>query len=74
MTRWVLQPRRVEALVGVNVQLVGAGAFHSAAVDDDGNVYVWGRGDSFQLGTGVNTHECYPQQVRGVSAAAHGWG
>lgn len=64
LTRWVVAPRRVEALTGVKVKSVAAGAFHSAAVDEDGNVFVWGRGDSWQLGTGLNTHECLPQQVR----------
>lgn len=49
---------------------VAAGAFHSGAVDADGNAYMWGRGDGWQLGTGLKHHECYPQQVR----QAGGWG
>ncbi|KAI8464458.1 MAG: regulator of chromosome condensation 1/beta-lactamase-inhibitor protein II [Monoraphidium minutum] len=64
LTRWVVTPRRVEALEGVRVAAVAAGAFHSAAVDADGNAYVWGRGDSYQLGTGLKNHECLPQQLR----------
>jgi alpha-tubulin suppressor-like RCC1 family protein len=69
-TRWVLQPRRVEALVGVKVAAIAAGAFYSGAIDADGNVFMWGRGDGWQLGTGLNTHECLPQQVGGGAA----WG
>ena len=63
LTRWVVTPRRVEALEGVKVTSIAAGAFHSAAVDEEGRAYIWGRGDSFQLGLGHNTHDCYPQQV-----------
>jgi hypothetical protein len=69
MTRWVAQPRRVEALEGVRVGSVAAGAFHSGAVDADGNAFTWGRGDSSQLGTGLRNHECSPQQVRGRKVA-----
>lgn len=68
----MVTPRRVEALVGVRVTSIAAGAFHSGAVDDQGRAYAWGRGDSFQLGLGFNAHQCDPQQVRGRAAFRKG--
>ncbi|GBF93212.1 hypothetical protein Rsub_05944 [Raphidocelis subcapitata] len=69
LTRWVVQPRRVEALVGVRVVAIAAGAFHSAAVDADGRAWAWGRGEDWQLGTGLSTHECLPQQLPTLKSA-----
>lgn len=42
---------------------IAAGAYHSGAVDDEGNAWLWGHGGSWQLGMGINAHECIPQQV-----------
>jgi hypothetical protein len=61
--RWQAYPDQVTALAGVKVRSIAAGAFHSGAVDDDGNAWLWGNGGSWQLGTGANVHECVPQQV-----------
>lgn len=47
-----LQP--VEALRGVVVTSVSAGAHHSACIDGRGNVWVWGEYRSGQLGLGLN--------------------
>ncbi len=44
----VFEPRLVEALVDQKVIHLACGAFHSAAVTDDGYVYTWGKeGRSF---------------------------
>jgi len=42
---------RVTFLDGKSVFDIDGGNQHSAAVDGDGNVWTWGRGDSGQLGT-----------------------
>ena len=65
-----MTPRRVDALAGVRVRWVAAGAFHSAAIDDEGVLYTWGRGDSGQLGTGLANHECAPQRLDGIRHVA----
>lgn len=69
-TAWASEPRRVEALEGVRVKAIAAGAFHSAAVDADGGVWAWGRGESWQLGTGLAAHECEPRRVEGLRHAS----
>ena len=48
VTRFV--PKMVEALRGVNVTAVAAGARHTVAVDDMGEVYAWGSNERGELG------------------------
>jgi alpha-tubulin suppressor-like RCC1 family protein len=43
-------PRRVKALAGVNITSVAAGARHTVAVDDMGEVYAWGSNEFGELG------------------------
>ncbi|XP_075015726.1 RCC1 domain-containing protein 1 isoform X2 [Calonectris borealis] len=43
------QPRLVEALAGVPMQVVAAGGWHSASVSEAGDLYVWGWNESGQL-------------------------
>jgi alpha-tubulin suppressor-like RCC1 family protein len=61
--RWVQHPLPVSLPSGIKVAAIAAGAFHSGAVDEDGRAWMWGHGGSWQLGLGVNAHECIPQQV-----------
>jgi formylglycine-generating enzyme required for sulfatase activity/alpha-tubulin suppressor-like RCC1 family protein len=44
------EPRAVEGLAGV--KQIASGSFHSCALDGDGAVWCWGRGDDGQLGIG----------------------
>ncbi|GAA4426893.1 hypothetical protein GCM10023188_09430 [Pontibacter saemangeumensis] len=41
------------ALEGIKVEKIAAGAYHSMALDEEGNVYTWGYGRDGQLGDGV---------------------
>ena len=55
-----------------------AGACHSTAVGEDGALFVWGRGELGQLGTGDNASRLAPTRVAGLPApvrqvAAWGW-
>ena len=43
-------PRKIEAFAGVRIKQVAAGGIHSAAVDEEGNVYTWGCGSDGRLG------------------------
>ncbi|XP_013924518.1 PREDICTED: RCC1 domain-containing protein 1, partial [Thamnophis sirtalis] len=44
------EPRAVEALQGLAVAEAAAGGWHSAAVSDAGDLYLWGWNESGQLG------------------------
>ena len=62
------RPTAVEALQGRAVAAVLAGGHHSAAVGREGEVWVWGRGDSGQLGTGDTRNRWTPERLPGVRA------
>ncbi|XP_060892574.1 RCC1 domain-containing protein 1-like [Labrus mixtus] len=44
------EPRAVEALWGMPMSCVAAGAWHSVCISDGGDLYVWGWNESGQLG------------------------
>ena len=45
-----------------------AGGFHSAAVGEDGTLFVWGSGADGQLGTGDTANRLAPTLVAGLPA------
>ena len=45
-----------------------AGAWHSAAVGEDGALFVWGGGELGQLGTGDTASRLAPKRVGGLTA------
>ena len=45
-----------------------AGGLHSAAVGEDGSLFVWGRGELGQLGTGDTANRLAPMRVAGLPA------
>ena len=45
-----------------------AGNKHSAAVGEDGSLFVWGRGEDGQLGTGDTARRLAPTRVTGLPA------
>lgn len=47
-----LTPKRVEALVGVDVKQVVCGMYQTFAITGDGKVFSWGRGEYGRLGLG----------------------
>jgi Regulator of chromosome condensation (RCC1) repeat len=59
---YCLHPRRVEALEGVKIVDVACGEAHAVAIDDDGQVYAWGKGDCGQLGTGNTNDALWPMK------------
>ena len=44
------------------------GTYHSAAVGEDGALFVWGCGDDGRLGTGDNAERLAPTRVAGLPA------
>ncbi|CAH9115277.1 unnamed protein product [Cuscuta europaea] len=55
--------QKVDALVGVKVFQISAGAEHTALVTDDGSVMTWGWGEHGQLGLGDANDQASPQVV-----------
>ncbi len=56
-------PRRVESLRKFNIVSVAAGYDHSAAVSEDGRLWMWGHGGWYQLGTGNKKNMMEPTLV-----------
>ena len=63
-------PKRIEALQGVSrVVSVAAGANHSLAVLDSGNICSWGNDGDGRLGLGLgHGGSMVPQQIPGLQA------
>eukprot|EP00871_Galdieria_phlegrea_P002562 jgi/Galph1/3306/GphlegSOOS_G1989.1 len=59
-------PRLVEALRGKKIKKIAIGDNHMAAIDEDGNVYCWGRASS--AGFGGSEHVLTPRQIQGELA------
>jgi len=61
-------PTLVESLQDVPIAHVNCGKYHSAAISADGDVYMWGLGDSGQLGLGSrSTKAPTPTKVDALS-------
>lgn len=52
---------------GTKIIQVAAGENHSLALDIDGNVWVWGRNNYYQLGNNKETNILTPTKVSGLS-------
>ncbi|GER49683.1 regulator of chromosome condensation family protein [Striga asiatica] len=58
-----LVPRKIEAFQGISVKMVAAGAEHTAAVTEDGQLYGWGWGRYGNLGLGDRDDRLVPGKV-----------
>ncbi|XP_058186614.1 ultraviolet-B receptor UVR8 isoform X6 [Rhododendron vialii] len=65
-----LVPQRIDAFQGISVKMVAAGAEHTAAVTDDGELYGWGWGRYGNLGLGDKNDRLVPQKVSSVEFQA----
>jgi alpha-tubulin suppressor-like RCC1 family protein len=63
-------PVLVSGLGGVFVVAISAGSQHAIALDSNGDVWAWGRGNEGQLGDGLQTTSNVPVQVSGLKAGA----
>ncbi|XP_073124189.1 ultraviolet-B receptor UVR8 [Henckelia pumila] len=73
-----LLPKRIEAFEGIPVKMVAAGAEHTAAVTEDGELYGWGWGRYGNLGLGDRDDRLVPGKVSSVEGekmvlVACGW-
>uniref|UniRef100_A0A1D1Z6V7 Putative E3 ubiquitin-protein ligase HERC4 n=1 Tax=Anthurium amnicola TaxID=1678845 RepID=A0A1D1Z6V7_9ARAE len=73
-----LLPQKIQAFEGISVKMVAAGAEHTAAVTEDGDLYGWGWGRYGNLGVGDRNDRLLPEKVSAVDGqkmvlVACGW-
>ncbi|KAK4772652.1 hypothetical protein SAY86_014427 [Trapa natans] len=71
-----LLPQKMHAFKGVRIKMVAAGAEHTAAVTEDGELYGWGWGRYGNLGLGDRNDRLLPEKVNVVEKmvmVACGW-
>ncbi|KAG2572220.1 hypothetical protein PVAP13_7KG160600 [Panicum virgatum] len=73
-----LLPQKIQAFEGVCVKMIAAGAEHTSAVTEDGDLYGWGWGRYGNLGLGDRNDRLFPEKVSSVEGekmvlVACGW-
>ncbi|KAF7016585.1 hypothetical protein CFC21_030166 [Triticum aestivum] len=73
-----LLPQTIQAFEGISVNMIAAGAEHTAAVTEDGEIYGWGWGRYGNLGLGDRNDRFVPEKVSSVEGekmvlVACGW-
>ena len=63
-------PRSIEGLEGTRVVQIAARGAHSMALDSEGVVHTWGRGDDGQLGHGTTRSRSIPRPVVALQVRA----
>ncbi|KAK3144729.1 hypothetical protein QOZ80_4AG0317040 [Eleusine coracana subsp. coracana] len=58
-----LLPQKIQAFEGICVKMIAAGAEHTAAVTEDGDLYGWGWGRYGNLGLGDRNDRPVPEKV-----------
>lgn len=63
----VCQPKLIDSLSGLNIELVACGEYHSCAVTFSGDLYTWGDGTRFSslLGHGSEVSHWIPKKICG---------
>ncbi|KAK0097381.1 hypothetical protein PV326_002182 [Microctonus aethiopoides] len=59
-------PKIIDKLLDINVVKVYCGGQFSAALTAHGEVYTWGKGNTYRLGHGNEDHARYPKLVEGL--------
>ncbi|XP_064999733.1 ultraviolet-B receptor UVR8-like isoform X3 [Musa acuminata AAA Group] len=73
-----LIPQKIQAFLGICVKMIAAGAEHTAAVTEDGDLYGWGWGRYGNLGLGDRNDRLIPEKVASIKGekmvlVACGW-
>ncbi|GFY87472.1 regulator of chromosome condensation (RCC1) family protein [Actinidia rufa] len=71
-------PQKIDAFQGICVKMVAAGAEHTAAITEDGELYGWGWGRYGNLGLGDRKDRLVPEKVSSIETekmvlVACGW-
>ncbi|KAH7671086.1 Regulator of chromosome condensation 1/beta-lactamase-inhibitor protein II [Dioscorea alata] len=61
-----LVPQKIQSFQGIPVKMIAAGAEHTAAVTEDGELYGWGWGQYGNLGLGDRNDRLIPEKVSSV--------
>ncbi|KAF9625974.1 hypothetical protein IFM89_028360, partial [Coptis chinensis] len=69
----VCQPKLIDTLTGMNVELVACGEYHTCAVTLSGDLYTWGDGihNSGLLGHGTEVSHWIPKKISGYMEGLH---
>ncbi|KAL6983497.1 hypothetical protein U1Q18_016883 [Sarracenia purpurea var. burkii] len=69
----VSHPKLIEALTGMNIELVACGEYHTCAVTFSGDLYTWGDGshNSGLLGHRSSVSHWIPKKVNGIMEGIH---
>ncbi|XP_042498405.1 PH, RCC1 and FYVE domains-containing protein 1-like [Macadamia integrifolia] len=69
----VSQPKLINTLSGLNIELVACGEYHTCAVTLSGDLYMWGDGtySSGLLGDGSKASHWIPKKVSGLMEGIH---
>ncbi|KAJ0097762.1 hypothetical protein Patl1_28023 [Pistacia atlantica] len=62
-TEDALVPQKIQAFQGVSIKMVAAGAEHSVAVTENGELYGWGWGRYGNLGLGDRNDRLIPEKI-----------
>ncbi|XP_028405299.1 ultraviolet-B receptor UVR8-like [Dendronephthya gigantea] len=57
------KPERIKLPLGVRIKRVSCGAYHSAAVSEEGEIFTWGNGSDGKLGHGDLSPRFQPTQI-----------
>ncbi|XP_020204702.1 ultraviolet-B receptor UVR8 isoform X1 [Cajanus cajan] len=72
-----LLPQKIQKFEGIPIKMVAAGAEHSVAITEDGNLYGWGWGRYGNLGLGDRNDRLLPEKVTvdgdKITMVACGW-
>ncbi|CAK8567957.1 unnamed protein product [Lathyrus sativus] len=58
-----LVPQKIQTFQGIPIKMVAAGAEHSVAITENGELYGWGWGRYGNLGLGDRNDRCIPEKV-----------
>ncbi|XP_042373705.1 ultraviolet-B receptor UVR8 isoform X2 [Zingiber officinale] len=61
-----LVPQKIQAFQGIHVKMIAAGAEHTAAVTENGDLYGWGWGRYGNLGLGDRNDRMLPEKVASI--------
>ncbi|ONK67499.1 uncharacterized protein A4U43_C05F680, partial [Asparagus officinalis] len=67
----VSQPKLIDSLANMNIELVACGEYHSCAVTLSGDLYTWGDGTFGRLGHGNEVSHWMPKRVNGPLEGIH---
>jgi len=60
-------PVKINFESGIKIVDISCGEEHSMALDSNGNVYVWGRNNYYQLGNSIDTFKTEPTKITNLS-------